>query len=243
LLLGIISGNTCVRSMRWPPKPGAELWLKRCYSASASTCGRKYAASSISYKVFKTFVALPYPRQIRVSPHTHVHFFLCKFGSTGPLGSVAGDPTGASANPFAYSSVPVQRTSGWRLAGEAARLFSPCAVAADASTCPGSACYTPSNFLTFLERPRSLKFCPFCLFSHIFSWGVAPEWVRVRTVLSLAGPQAAVVLLLPPPFYCDTHRQRYFLAYAEHREPEWPCHDAYNSAAPPSSRRLPKRRQ
>jgi hypothetical protein len=31
LLLGIISGNTCVHSMRWP-KPRAELWLKRCYT-------------------------------------------------------------------------------------------------------------------------------------------------------------------------------------------------------------------
>ena len=34
LLLSIISGNTCVHSMRWP-KPGAELWLKRCYSVPA----------------------------------------------------------------------------------------------------------------------------------------------------------------------------------------------------------------
>jgi hypothetical protein len=34
LLLGIISGNTCVHSMRWP-KLGAEIWLKRCYSAHA----------------------------------------------------------------------------------------------------------------------------------------------------------------------------------------------------------------
>jgi hypothetical protein len=34
LLLGMISGKTCVHSMRWP-KLGAELWLKRSYSARA----------------------------------------------------------------------------------------------------------------------------------------------------------------------------------------------------------------
>jgi hypothetical protein len=82
LLLGIVSGNTCVHSMRWP-KLGAELWLKRCYSARAGAS--KYSTSSISFKPFKTSVALPYPRQIRVSPHTHVHLFLCKFSGSYSL--------------------------------------------------------------------------------------------------------------------------------------------------------------
>jgi hypothetical protein len=60
-------------------KLGAELWLKGCYSARAGTSTQ--LGKSV-YKLFKTLVALPYPRQIRVSPHTHVHFLLCKFSST-----------------------------------------------------------------------------------------------------------------------------------------------------------------
>jgi hypothetical protein len=76
---------------------------------------------------------------------------------------------GGRARPAPASApLPPPRTSGWHLAGKAVRLFSPYAVAADANTCPGSACYTASSFLSFLSRPRSVKFWPISPLSQSF---------------------------------------------------------------------------
>ena len=81
MLLGIISGNTCVHYMRWP-KPGAELWLKRCYSVPAGGSTQIVQSfSSYSRHVWR----YRYPRQIRLSPHMHLHFFLCKFSGSYSL--------------------------------------------------------------------------------------------------------------------------------------------------------------
>ena len=56
---------------------------------------------------------------------------------------------GGRARPApAPAPLPPPRTSGWRPASKAVRLFSPPAFSADASTCPGSACYTRFNFRT-----------------------------------------------------------------------------------------------
>jgi hypothetical protein len=55
-------------------------------------------------------------------------------------------------------SLPPPRTSGWRPAGKAVRLFGPPALAADASTSHGSGCYTASSFCQKPEWRRSLNF-------------------------------------------------------------------------------------
>ena len=96
---------------------------------------------------------------------------------TGPLGSWFGGgggrarpATGASAS----SLLPPPRTSGWRPAGKAVRLFGPWAFAADASTCPGMGCNTASHPCQNLSRRRSSKFCTFHLF-HNLSWREARE--------------------------------------------------------------------
>jgi hypothetical protein len=78
---------------------------------------------------------------------------------------------GGRARPApAPAPLPPPRTSGWRPAGEAVRLFGPYAVAADANTCPGSACYTVSSFeLQEFSQPATVaKFCPISPLSQSF---------------------------------------------------------------------------
>jgi len=82
---------------------------------------------------------------------------------------------GGRARPApAPAPLPPPRTSGWRPAGKAVRLFGPWAFAADASTCPGMGCNTASHPCQNLSRRRSSKFCTFHLF-HNLSWREARE--------------------------------------------------------------------
>ena len=76
---------------------------------------------------------------------------------------------GGRARPApAPAPLPPPRTSGWRLAGKAVRLFGPWAFAADASTSHGSGGCTASNPFQNLSRRRSSKFCISPLFLTIF---------------------------------------------------------------------------
>jgi hypothetical protein len=87
---------------------------------------------------------------------------------------------GGRARPApAPAPLPPPRTSGWRPASKAVRLFGSQAIGTDASTCPGMGCYTAKNFSSFLPSREvfspSLQILTISTLSHNLFLGEARE--------------------------------------------------------------------